>query len=272
MTTQPNTVYMDITPDKALNWLENANTSNRKVIDAHVRRMARDMKNGNWRMTHQGIAFSTEGVLLDGQHRLWAIVESQMTVKMPVTFNLPPESLVTIDVMQSRSMADVIRLAGANGRVNSNHVATLRSILGGYRAAPVITPQEASHYLSIYGPAIQFSFKHLPCGTPNGISNATTRAVISRAWYSVDHARLASFCELLTSGIIPPSPAAAALVSLREYLVTHTGHNLPQRRERYGKMQRALIAYLNNEPLKNLLASTREHFPIPGEQPLKEQA
>jgi len=271
-TRQPNTVYMDITPEKAFNWLENANASNRKIIDSHVRRLARDMKNGHWHLTHQGIAFSTDGVLLDGQHRLWAIVESQMTVKMAVTFNLPAHVRMTIDIIQTRSMADVLRLAGNNGCVTRAHVSTLRSMLGGYRAAPVLTPQEVSNHLSVHGIAIRFAVKHLPCSAANGISNATTRAAIARAWYSVDHNRLADFCELLTSGIIPPSPSASALVALREYLLTHLGHALPQRRERYGKMQRALMAYLNNQPVKNLLAATREHFSIPGETPAKAQA
>lgn len=268
----PNTVYMDITPEKALNWLENANANNRKVIDSHVHRLAREMKNGRWNVSHQGIAFSTNGVLLDGQHRLWAIVESQMTITMPVTFNVSPDARMTIDDIETRSKADVIRLAGNNGAVSNNHIAALRSMLGGYKAAPKMTIQELSEQLTIYGQAIRFAVKHLPCGYAKGICNATTRAVIARAWYSVNHDRLIAFCEMLTRGVIAPSPTAAILVTLREHLVTATGHSLSERRETYGKMQRALVAYLNNEPLKHLLASTREHFPIPGERPLKEQA
>ena len=42
--------------------------------------IARDMKAGHWRLTHQGIAFDPAGVLIDGQHRLWAIVESDTTL------------------------------------------------------------------------------------------------------------------------------------------------------------------------------------------------
>lgn len=271
-TIEPNTVYMEIGPEKALNWLENANTNNRKVMDKHVRKLARDMKNGKWQFNHQGIAFSSEGVLLDGQHRLWAIVESGMTIKMAVTFNMPPQSKMTIDVIQSRSMADVLRLSGNNGNISRNHISTLRSLLGGYHAYPVLTTQEASQYMDIYGAAIDFALKHLPCNSPSGISNGTTRAVIARAWYSVDHDKLAKFCRILTSGIIPPSPYAYALVRLREYLQNETRHNLPTRRVRYGKMQRALTAFLKNESLKNLLAAAEENFPIPGSERIKETA
>ena len=262
-TASPYTVYMNITPEKAMTWLETTNSNNRKIIDNHVQRLARDMRHGKWQLNHQGIAFSVDGVLLDGQHRLWAIVESGTPVKMAVTFNLPAASRMTIDEIQARSMTDVLRLAGNNGEVTSYHVATVRAMLGGYRAIPVLTAQEMSQYLNLYSKAVRFALKHLPNGAVSGISNATTRAVIARAWYSADHDRLAEFCELLVTGLIPPSPTASLMVNLRSYLLTHLGHALPQRRERYGKMQRALLAYMDNQPLKNLLAATREHFAVP---------
>ena len=67
--TEPYNVVMDVTPSQAANWLE-GNTHNRPVTQAHVERLAAEMSAGRWRLTHQGIAFSTRGVLLDGQHRL----------------------------------------------------------------------------------------------------------------------------------------------------------------------------------------------------------
>ena len=66
---EPYCSLMTITPTMALNWLEHANTNNRKIIEAYVKKLARDMKAGRWRLTHEGIAFDPHGVLLDGQHR-----------------------------------------------------------------------------------------------------------------------------------------------------------------------------------------------------------
>ncbi len=45
------------------------------------------MREGHWDTTHQGIAIASDGTLVDGQHRLLAIVESGVTVRMNVTFN-----------------------------------------------------------------------------------------------------------------------------------------------------------------------------------------
>src|SRR5262245_63514371 len=84
-------IVVDVTPELASNWLSECNTHNRKLVEAHVERLAREMKADRWKLTHQGIAFSTKHVLLDGQHRLWAVVMSEKTIPMRVFFNQPDE-------------------------------------------------------------------------------------------------------------------------------------------------------------------------------------
>ena len=50
----PRVDLMTITPTMAANWLEEANLRNRRVSDSHVNRMARDMADGRWLLTHEG--------------------------------------------------------------------------------------------------------------------------------------------------------------------------------------------------------------------------
>lgn len=67
--------------------------------------MARDIKEGHWDSTHQGIAIASDGTLIDGQHRLLAIVEAGKSVKMNVTFNATKSSHIdsgTIRTMSNR--------------------------------------------------------------------------------------------------------------------------------------------------------------------------
>ena len=80
-----------ITPEMATMYLEK-NTHNRKVKQEAVRRYANDMKNGNWQLNNQGIAFHKDGSLADGQHRLLAIVLSKTAVEMLVTYDVPDET------------------------------------------------------------------------------------------------------------------------------------------------------------------------------------
>lgn len=51
-------------------------TGNRKRRKGHVETMAADMREGRWVDTHEPIAMSVDGNLIDGQHRLAAVVLS----------------------------------------------------------------------------------------------------------------------------------------------------------------------------------------------------
>jgi len=88
------------------------NVRNRKISKGHVDALVRDMLTGGWRLTHQGIALDRVGRLLDGQHRLSAIVKSGCTIQMSVTYNADPEAFRAVDVgHRSRTVADVYGMA-----------------------------------------------------------------------------------------------------------------------------------------------------------------
>ncbi len=70
-----------ITPAFAAELL-NKNTENRPMSRHKVAKWVDQMETGKWKLTHQGVAISDAGVLLDGQHRLQAIVEYGKPVEM----------------------------------------------------------------------------------------------------------------------------------------------------------------------------------------------
>lgn len=80
------TVQMSISPDIARGFLKN-NTDNRPISMVDVQKYASDMLHGNWQMHHSGICIGKDGVLIDGQHRLTAVIKSGVTVEMSVTFD-----------------------------------------------------------------------------------------------------------------------------------------------------------------------------------------
>ena len=264
-TTKPHVVLMQITPTMAENWLENANVSNRKISDAHVNHLARDMKEGRWVQTHEGIAFDPNGTLLDGQHRLWAIIEADKTIAMNVWFNVPPEALLAIDSGKPRSMVDILRLGRHASQVNRNELAILRAMLSGYNSPVKMTAQETADALDRHRDAIHFAIKHLPTVKARGLCNSITRAVLARAFYGIHPEHLAEFGEILTTGIVGNIPSAPALVALRQYLLTTRGLSFTERIERYGKTERALVAFLYNQPIRKLISAYREYFPLPEE-------
>lgn len=86
-----------ISPEMAENILANYNPRNRTVTDAAVLALALDITEGRWQLTHQGLAFDVEGNLIDGQHRLHAIVLAGKPVDIFVTCGLPTPVMDVID-------------------------------------------------------------------------------------------------------------------------------------------------------------------------------
>ena len=99
-----------ITPDEAQAILDRANIDNRRLSRPRVLAYARDMKQGLWRITHQGLAFETDGSLVDGQHRLAAIVEAGIPIEFLVTTGVQRTDV--FDTGRPRSAGDVLHIKG----------------------------------------------------------------------------------------------------------------------------------------------------------------
>jgi len=98
-------MVMSVSPALAEEWLK-MNTNNRKKRPSTVKKYARAMRDGAWKLTHQGIAFDEDNRLLDGQHRLEAIVQSGATVEMLVCFDVSRDVFAFIDDGAIRNSAD----------------------------------------------------------------------------------------------------------------------------------------------------------------------
>lgn len=103
------TRYLLIGPREASALLE-ANQDNRPLRKNRVAFYARQMKKGDWRLTHQGIAFSSDGTGVDLQHRLSAVIESGVEITIMVTEGLERAAFQAIDQHERRSMADALRI------------------------------------------------------------------------------------------------------------------------------------------------------------------
>jgi len=262
----PYHLIMELTPEQALRWLE-ANTHNRPVNEAHVKRLARDIRAGRWRLTHQGIAFDTDGLLVDGQHRLWAVSEAGTPITTRVFFNEPPENRHVLDSGQRRSNLDILNLTGQVGEVTNRHLATLRAMLAGCCSRTTrLTPGEEAEQYRRHTGAVGFAVEHLGTAGVQGVATAQTRAVVARAWYSADQQRLVHFCNVMKSGVTAGN-GDASLSMLRDFLVTTGGAGKGEgvRRMRYGKVQWALSAFLQGKTPRRLCSATCELFPLPEE-------
>lgn len=118
----PTALVITITPDLAQQLLKR-NTRNRKLRERAVGDYARDMAAGHWAINGEAIKISSNGDVLDGQHRLHAIVAADRAVDMFVVIGLDPATQETMDSGRKRSTADVFSL-----RAEEN-AATLAAVL-----------------------------------------------------------------------------------------------------------------------------------------------
>lgn len=99
------------------------NTRNRNIRQAQVDALARDMAAGKFMINGESIKFAPDGTLLDGQHRLAAVVQSGATIQTVVAYGVDPQAMKTIDTGRKRSYADVLHMRG------EDNAKTLASVL-----------------------------------------------------------------------------------------------------------------------------------------------
>lgn len=102
---------LDIGPAEAKTMLIR-NHSNREIRNHYVTSLARQMRKGFWKLAGDPIRISTDGDLLDGQHRLSAIVESGTTQQFVVVKNVEASAQTVMDSGVSRTFADVLKMRG----------------------------------------------------------------------------------------------------------------------------------------------------------------
>ncbi|WP_461129719.1 hypothetical protein [Spirosoma aerophilum] len=150
--------FDDITPQIAKTLLEH-NTHNRPLNLPHVKFLAKQMKQEQWKMAGDPIKVSASGRILDGQHRLHAIVQSDTTQQMIILYNVPDENFSVMDTGRVRQAADVLSIAGfsdtkttaATARMLINYerssiAATMKS--QGRKESSVVTHQDILEYTS----------------------------------------------------------------------------------------------------------------------------
>lgn len=101
--------WMLVTPDIAREWLK-VNKINRKIRHAMVKYLADQIRAGRWEKIGDGIDFHYDGTLLNGQHRLLAILLANMAVELLVVPGLTDDAYLVRDRGNTKSASDVLRM------------------------------------------------------------------------------------------------------------------------------------------------------------------
>lgn len=98
-----------VTPAMAKSWLEHRNVERQRTYSHHkAQQWAIEMRAGRWKTTHQGIAFDWDGFLLDGQHRLGAIVLVGFAVQLDIRVGCDPDTFDVLDSGHKRTANQMV--------------------------------------------------------------------------------------------------------------------------------------------------------------------
>lgn len=105
-----------ITPNDARRYLAK-NVNNYRTVNRHkVNLYARDMKSGNWQENGEAIKFNNRGELVDGQHRLEAIIASDTDIHSLVIRGID-NSVSLYDSGKNRSIREIALAEGVPARL-----------------------------------------------------------------------------------------------------------------------------------------------------------
>lgn len=107
-----------ITPEKAQSLLANSDFKNRVLNKDTVARYANAMRQGQWKANGEGIIMNCNGAVMNGQHRLHAIIKANTPISTLIVRGVELDAFDTMDTGRKRSNSDVLGIAGYTDRAN----------------------------------------------------------------------------------------------------------------------------------------------------------
>ena len=128
------------------------NSINRPISQQKVNEYANDMENNKFFYTGDSIKISVNGNLLDGQHRLLAIIKSGKAVEMEYIEGLKEEIFRYLDIGKPRSLHDGLSILGYS---NASHIAAITKKVMSWDLC------DDKENFRIYGPNMKFKLEQI---------------------------------------------------------------------------------------------------------------
>lgn len=235
---------IEVSPKLAQRWLE-LNSGNRPLSYPNANEYVGRMERGEWKLNGQTIVFSNDGILRDGQHRLYAVTLYGKPVKFDVKFGIEPEAFTTIDDGKKRSLADIINISGieCNESIVSGASKLVVAMQLSWRANNIGTSRKKPSNLQMLNwvkenrPIIDFSNKAKVWSRESGkIISATEFAAFGFVFGERNHEKSVEFMSKLASGL--DIGKDSVVYKLRTRLIADKGNVMNRMKSSY---RRAII-------------------------------
>lgn len=103
---------VEMTPQMAAELLGGSTMRQRPLNKRRVAALAAAILRGEWKETHQAIALDSTLNIIDGQHRLSAIVKAGVPVKLTLASDVDPATFSVIDTGLPRNIGTILSIEG----------------------------------------------------------------------------------------------------------------------------------------------------------------
>lgn len=208
-----------VTPADAALMLKHANPSNRTLARKRVKDYADAMRTGNWQDNGECIQFDDDGMLLNGHHRLNAVILANTSVPMCI---LRGVSATVYDIHGKRNTKNYLELEGIKANRRSVSLVKNYYYMAFGRAMPDYRALEFfEKYKSEIDEAVRISTLGKRTPQPGDIAAIYTAVFIAHRC-GIEYSTLQRFMTIVNSGFFDSEHESAAIV-LRNYLLENKG-------------------------------------------------
>jgi len=175
-----------ISPSVAKSYLKNTHPNQRTIRKGVVNMYAEQMKKGDWKLSPDGIAFDRSGQLIQGCHRLNAVILAGVDVAFSVTRDVDPLVFSVLDQGLKRSYADALG-------VPRKKLELVTSILRVAKQSAALTVNDIENANTLIGKSAEVVVRAISSTTRKGMTASVRAAVLLRYIEGNDLAWLAKF-------------------------------------------------------------------------------
>ncbi len=244
------TAIETVTDEVARQLLATNHPKNRAVRESWVEFLAEQIRQGTWKTSHQGIAISDKGELLDGQHRLHAVVLTGIPIRVMVTRNVPSDTFRVMDGGVGRTHFDRLHLVNdpaSNRRICTMINSFVRSARRNRGSISVDRIEDEFLQRTESWAWVADTFRT----NRSGLTGASVLAAFA-IYHSVNPLKAAAFVEGYRSmeGLANGSPISALIRSLQ------AARTMPD--PAYWKTVSATRAHLDGRRLEKIMEATED--------------
>ena len=221
-----------ITPEMAQEYLKYNTENYRSINNGRVISYSNDMKSGKWQMNGEAIKFSEDGKLLDGQHRLQAIVRAGIPVEMLVIRGVK-DDVSLYDIGATRSLGQIAKARGIADKWYTQMVAV---------ASFIVNNGDVNHQYSGKAAVLDYAEKNadeltkaVRITTLGGGNGFCKKAAIIAATYCLmrdgyDAGEIGDFYRIVNSGIPQGHYESSAAFIFRNMVLVNRSHSPEERK------------------------------------------